>query len=154
MKKTWNEKLNDSKDMPRVKEATLNAAIRYGGLKMLLTPPRSYDFLMREIPFGRLTTVEHIREYLAERHNANFTCPATAGVFVNIVANASAERSGANPTPYWRTLKKGGELCGKYPGGIDAHKALLEAEGHTVIQRGKRYFVADYESKLFDLNKE
>ena len=28
---------------------------------------------------------------------------------------------------------------------------LLEAEGHIVIQKGKRWFVSDYESNLFEL---
>jgi alkylated DNA nucleotide flippase Atl1 len=74
----------------------------------------------------------------------------TAGIFINIVAKASEERD-SDETPYWRTLKKDGELNEKYPGGIDAQKARLEMEGHTVIQKGKRYFVKDYESKLAEL---
>ncbi|HRU41646.1 MAG TPA: methylated DNA-protein cysteine methyltransferase, partial [Candidatus Diapherotrites archaeon] len=54
-------------------------------------------------------------------------------------------------TPYWRTLKKGGELNEKYPGGVELQKALLETEGHTVVARGKRYFVKDFEEKLYRL---
>lgn len=41
----------------------------------------------------------------------------------------------------------------KYPGGILAQKEKLEAEGHTVVQRGKtniRYYVKDYQNALFD----
>ena len=51
-------------------------------------------------------------------------------------------------TPYWRTLKAKGELNPKFPGGVERHRQLLEAEGHTVIKRGKKYFVADYEAHL------
>jgi hypothetical protein len=51
------------------------------------------------------------------------------------------------------TLKVKGELNEKYPGGIDGQKLLLEMEGHTVIQKGKRYFVDGYEEKLFDLKQ-
>ncbi|NMA06662.1 MAG: methylated DNA-protein cysteine methyltransferase, partial [Ruminococcaceae bacterium] len=43
----------------------------------------------------------------------------------------------------------------KYPGGIEAQKEMLESEGHTVIQRGRknlRYYVKDYEDVLFELN--
>ena len=42
----------------------------------------------------------------------------------------------------------------KYPGGVEAQKEKLEAEGHTIIQKGHtniKYFVKDYESVLFDL---
>ena len=31
---------------------------------------------------------------------------------------------------------------GKYPGGLEAQRARLEAEGHAVVVRGKRLFVA------------
>ncbi|MCA9101481.1 MAG: hypothetical protein KDA63_10040, partial [Planctomycetales bacterium] len=48
-------------------------------------------------------------------------------------------------TPYWRTLKAGGELNPKYPGGIKNLRARLTAEGHRVVKKGKRYVVADYE---------
>ena len=40
------------------------------------------------------------------------------------------------------------------PNGIEAQKEKLEAEGHTIIQRGRkniRYYVKDYENSLFDL---
>ena len=39
-------------------------------------------------------------------------------------------------TPYWRTLKKAGELNKKYPEGIDGQKFQLEMEGHTIICEG------------------
>ena len=66
---------------------------------------------------------------------------------------ASFQRDG-DETPYWRTLKAGGELNEKYPGGAAAQKAKLEAEGHTVIEKGRtniRYFVKDYEKAEFEL---
>lgn len=55
-------------------------------------------------------------------------------------------------TPFWRTLKNDGELNEKYPEGIDGQKLRLEMEGHTIIQKGKRYFVKDYKDKLFEIN--
>ena len=77
----------------------------------------------------------------------------TAGIFVSIAAWASFQRR-EDETPYWRTLKANGELNEKYPGGAEAQKKRLEAEGHTVIKKGRknsRYFVKDYESALFVL---
>ena len=56
--------------------------------------------------------------------------------------------------PYWRTLKANGELNAKYPNGIVAQKEKLEAEGHTIIQKGRknvRYYVKDYENSLLVL---
>jgi len=51
--------------------------------------------------------------------------------------------------PYWRTLKADGYLNEKFPGGLEGHKALLEGEGFTVVQKGKRYFVPAYQDFLF-----
>lgn len=150
-RKSYTEKLHDSKDMPVVKELTdPKANARYGGPKMLIAPPLAYDEIMAKVPEGKLLTADSIRDYLAKKHQADFTCPLTAGIFMNIVAHASEER-GVEETPYWRTLKKDGELNPKYPGGIEKQQELLEAEGHTVIQRGKRFFVQDYQEKLFEL---
>lgn len=76
-----------------------------------------------------------------------------ADTLVSIVAWASYQRS-EDETLYWRTLKAGGELNAKYPNGIEAQKEKLEAEGHTIIQKGRtniRYYVKDYENSLFDL---
>lgn len=150
-KKTWNEKLQDSKNMPTVEELPPESAIRFGGVRMLIAPPLAYDEIMKRVPQGKLITTDRMRVFLAAKHNADFTCPLTCGIFVNIAANANDERRGADETPYWRTLKKDGELNEKYPGGTDSHKLMLEAEGHKIIQKGKRSFVADYEKSLIEL---
>jgi len=108
---------------------------------------------MRQIPYGKVITVGEIREYFAKLNQADFTEPITAGIFVSIAAWASHQRSD-NETPYWRTLKANGELNPKYPGGVEAQKERLKAEGHTVIQKGRtniRYYVKDYEKALFTL---
>ena len=147
--KNPNQKLHDSKDMPKVEVITDPKAIaRYGGSRMLIAPPIDYDRLMKSVPYGKLSTTDRYREFLAKEHGADFTCPLTCGIFVNVAALASVERGGADETPWWRTLKKDGELNEKYPEGIDGQKLRLEMEGHTVIQKGKRYFVKDYEQKL------
>ncbi|OPX88462.1 MAG: hypothetical protein A4E53_01891 [Pelotomaculum sp. PtaB.Bin104] len=150
-RKSANEMLQDSKDMPKVVEvADLRAVMSYGGSKMLIAPPLAYDEIMKKVPFGKVITINQIRDYLARKHNADYTCQLTAGMFINIAARASVER-GTDETPYWRTLKKEGELNEKYPGGIDEQKLRLEIEGHTVIQKGKRYYVKDYSDKVFEL---
>ena len=51
-------------------------------------------------------------------------------------------------TPYWRTLKKGGEVNPKYPGGVAAQRMLLETEGHKEVKKGKRFLVVDFEKRV------
>lgn len=117
---------------------------------MYFAPPMDYDGVMRRVPCGWEITVGQIRAYFARTDQADFTDPITAGIFVSIAAWASWQRS-ENETPYWRTLKADGELNAKYPGGTEAQKLKLEAEGHTVIARGRtniRYFVKDFEKAL------
>lgn len=151
MKKTFNQKLNEVKKLPEIVivDDPIQVA-KHGGDKMLIAEPLAYDRVMRLVPFGKVTTSEHIRKYLAVQSGADYTCHLTAGIFINIVAHASIERE-SDHTPYWRTLKKDGELNPKYPGGIADQRALLEAEGHTIIQKGSRYYVSNYESALFPL---
>ena len=147
----FNAMLQDAKDMPKLQTITDPASIaKYGGDQMYFAPPADYDTVMKRIPRGKLTTVGEIRAYFARQHQADFTEPITAGIFVSIAAWASSQRQ-EDPTPYWRTLKAGGELNPKYPGGVEAQKALLEAEGHQVVCRGRthlRYYVKDYEQAL------
>jgi hypothetical protein len=45
-------------------------------------------------------------------------------------------------------LKANGFLNEKYPGGVEAHKQLLEQEGFTVVNQGKRFYVARYQDFL------
>ena len=121
---------------------------------MYFAPPIDYDRIMKRVPYGKVITVGEIRDYFAKQNGADFTEPITAGIFVSIAAWASYQRS-EDETPYWRTLKANGELNAKYPGGIKTQKAKLEAEGHTIIQRGRKnisYYVKDYEKAMFELN--
>ena len=153
-RKDFNAMLRDSKDMPKIQTVTDPKTIeKYGGTRMYFAPPADYDAIMRRVPWGRVITVGAIRAYFARRSGADFTEPITAGIFVSIAAWASHQRD-CDPTPYWRTLKANGELNEKFPGGIEAQRRRLEAEGHTVVQRGRtriRYFVKDYERAVFPL---
>lgn len=154
-KKDFNAMLKDGKDMPKIVEITDEKSIeKYGGRRMYFAPPLDYDAVMRQIPEGKLITVGDIREYFANRNDADFTDPITAGIFCSIAAWASFQRPN-DKTPYWRTLKANGELNPKYPGGVEEQKRLLEAEGHTIIKKGRtniRYYVKDYENFLYRLD--
>lgn len=153
-KKDFNQMLHKDTDMPKMQIITDEAAIKkYGGEKMFFAPPIAYDEVMNMVPYGKVITVGAIREYFAKKNNGDFTDPITAGIFVSIAAWASFQRK-ENETPYWRTLKPYGELNPKYPGGVAAQKEKLEAEGHTVIQKGRKnikYYVLNYEMTSFIL---
>ena len=151
-KKSWREKLADDKDLPKVGPVTGNMTKRWGTGTMVIPAPREVDALMRQVPKGRLVTINELRAALANKHKAGFACPITTGIFSWIAAHAAAEAEAEGAkriTPYWRTLKTGGEVNPKYPGGAAALSKRLRSEGHKVISKGKRMLVVDYEKKLF-----
>lgn len=154
-KKTWTEKLHDSKDLPKVVEIT-GAAIKSWGEGTCVVPaPVEVDQLMRQVRKGKITTIRELRQALAEHHQADMACPITTGIFSWIAAHAAveAEEQGTKRvTPWWRTLKTGGELNPKYPGGPQRQRALLEVEGHTVVQRGQKLFVEGFDQQLATLD--
>jgi alkylated DNA nucleotide flippase Atl1 len=150
-RKSWREKLADDKGLPRVETITPRMSSRWGKGTVVIPAPLEVDALMRRVPTGKLTTINEIRAALAKKHHATIGCPITSGIFAWIAAHAAAEAAAAGEksiTPYWRTLKSGGELNPKYPGGIPALRKLLTAEGHKIIKRGKKYFIADLQPVL------
>jgi len=124
---------------------------RWGSGTVVISAPEEVNDIMRKVPKGKLVTINEIRATLAKRHGATIGCPITTGIFAWIAANAAEEQrlNGENDiTPYWRTLKSGGVINEKYPGGVEAQRKLLEKEGHKVIQKGKKYIVVDYEKSM------
>ena len=153
-RKTWQEKLEDSKDLPKVEEIKGKLEKKWGKGTVVIPAPIEVDEIMKMVPKGKLITINQIREILAKKHGATIGCPITTGIFALIAANAAEERANKgdkNITPYWRTLKAGGVINEKYPGGVDAQKKLLENEGHTVKQKGKKYVVVDFEKYLVEI---
>lgn len=148
----WRKKLADDKGLPRTEEINDRMRKTWGEGTFVIPAPREVDALMRAVPKGKVTTIALIREALAKRHGTTIACPLTTGIFACIAAKAADEdeQDGESTiTPYWRVLKAKGEINPKYPGGYEGQKQRLEAEGHIVIQKGKRFLVAEYESNLF-----
>ena len=152
MKKSWREKLANDNGLPKVCEVSGGQGLRSGTGRMVIAAPREVDALMKKVPRGRLTTINELRAALARQHGADFACPLTTGIFSWIAAHAAAEAASEGQkriTPYWRTLKAGGEINPKYPGGVDDIARRLAADGHRIIAKGKRRVVADFDKKLF-----
>jgi len=157
-KTTWQEKLTGSKDLPRVETIDEKKSRRWGSGTFVIPAPLEVDAIMRKIPKGKLITINEIRQILAAKHHATIGCPITTGIFSWIAAHAAAEaeqEGKKNITPYWRTLKTGGLLNEKYPGGLENLKKRLAAEGHTIIPKGrsKHFIVKDFEKSLVDIGK-
>jgi hypothetical protein len=153
-RKSYREKLADDKDLPKVMEIDERMSKRWGEGTFVIPAPREVDEFMKKVPKGRLTTINDIREALARRHGATIACPITTGIFAGIAARAAEEDAAEGRkriTPYWRTLKLGGVVNEKYPGGVAAQRERLEAEGHTVVNKGKKAVVVDYEKRLAKL---
>lgn len=151
-KKSWRAKLADSKGLPKVSPVSGKLTERWGQGTFVIPAPLAVDAMMQRVPKGHLITITELRAALAAQHGTDFACPLTTGIFSWIAAHAAdeAEAAGAKRiTPYWRTLKAGGELNPKYPGGLAGLRARLEAEGHQLRLRGKRCFVVDFEQRLF-----
>ena len=151
-KKSWREKLADDKGLPRVCEVTGKMSKRWGEGIFVIPAPREVDALMKQVPRGRLVTINELRSALARKHKTDFACPITTGIFSWIAAHAAAEAEAEGKkrvTPFWRTLKTGGEINPKYPGGVKVISKRLRGEGHKIISKGRRFLVADYEKSVF-----
>lgn len=152
-KKSWQEKLFDSKDLPKVIDIDERMSKRWGSGTCIIPAPIEVDEIMKKVPKGKLITINRIRETLAQKHSATIGCPITTGIFTWIAAHAAEEMISEGKkriTPYWRTLKSDGALNEKYPGGVEAQSEKLKKEGF-VIERPKSKKppkVKDYEKYL------
>lgn len=154
LKKSWTEKLKDSKGLPKVVKITGKMSKRWGTGTCAIPSPMEVNNLMTKVPKGKLITINNIRHAVAKKHKATIGCPITSGIFSWIAAHAADEQLAQGKkkvTPYWRTLKTGGVVNEKYPGGTELQKKLLEREGHQVTKKGKKYLVIDYEKSLFKI---
>jgi hypothetical protein len=150
-KKSWRDKLHGSHALPKVERIPAKMRRAWGEGTLVIATPLEVDALMRQVKKGSVTTIDELRRALAKKHRATIACPMTTGIFANIAAQAAAEDEAdgkVRVTPYWRTLKAGGEINPKFPGGLAVLRSRLEAEGHAVEARGKRLFVVDHAASL------
>jgi alkylated DNA nucleotide flippase Atl1 len=163
-KKSWQEKCTDKENLPKVLKLQksfpcYNAVHKMGaeiGDEVVLVNPSEVIILMRQVPKGKIITLVDICKVLAQRHRVKACCSLTAGIFTMTAANAAEEAAHEGKPlnlPYWRTLKADGALNEKYPGGALAQKKLLEHEGFTILKKGKKYLVEDFEKHKMDLGQ-
>jgi alkylated DNA nucleotide flippase Atl1 len=158
-RKSWQEKLADKKGFPKIlriekRFPCYKAVHKMGaetGDEVVLVNPSEVVDVMKRVPRGKVVTIVEICKHIAKVHGVKACCSLTTGIFIMTAANAAEEaaREGKDfGLPYWRTLKAGGFLNEKYPGGLEGHKRLLEEEGFSIRGKGRKFFVDDYEKYL------
>jgi hypothetical protein len=165
MKKTWIQKLEDKKSLPKILKLEkrfpcYNALHKMGadvGDNIILVNSGEVVEIMKKVPKGKLATIVEICKAIAKNHQVKGCCSLTTGIFIMTIANAveefisKGEKSSLTKIPYWRTLKADGFLNEKYPGGLEAHKKLLQEESFQIIARGKKYQVANFDKYLIKI---
>lgn len=147
--KTWAEKLALAKAKPGLPKVFFCEEAK---MNFVVPSPAEVEQIMAAVPKGKLMTMAQISDRLKVKHKVDIACPMTTGIFAWIVAHAAEEAAAAgaaDPLPWWRVLKTGGLLNPKYPGGGKLQQERLEAEGHRIVQKGKKnLMVADHEQAL------
>ena len=90
-KKSWQEKLNDDNDLPKIEEITAYMRQSWGTSTFVIPAPREVNDIMKQVPKGKLTTINEIRKALAKKHGTSIARPITPGIFAWIAANAAEE---------------------------------------------------------------
>ena len=132
MKKTWLDKLNETKE-PKIKRIDIDFADIPAGSNMLIATPKIIDKYIQEIGVGKRVDTKTLRKDLALAHNADYTCPVTAGIFLRIVAEANYEKLQQGKhvkeiTPFWRVIEPKSVLAKKLTFGQDFLLQQIEKE--------------------------
>ncbi|MCP8317137.1 MAG: hypothetical protein H3Z51_09825, partial [archaeon] len=67
-RKSWQEKLADSKGLPIVEKITDKMSKKWGTGTVVIPAPKEVDEIMKKVPKGKLITINEIRVILAKRH--------------------------------------------------------------------------------------
>jgi alkylated DNA nucleotide flippase Atl1 len=125
---------------PRVVEDS-----RRGGSLLLPTPSLVAE-TVAAIPRGRVMTIGQLRRALAQRFEADATCPLMTGIVATILAGAVVEDLGQRRKPrwpIWRLVRDDGTLHPKWP--LDAlyRATMLRQEGVRLGRRNGHWAALD-----------
>jgi len=149
-RKSFREKLKKD-DLPKIVDIPSKIEKKFRKGRMLIPNPLDIEKLIREVKEGQLVTITQIREKLERDFSVDVSCPLTTGIFIRLIAEAAEEERKAGKediTPYWRVIRDDGSLNEKFPGGAERQKVYLEKEGHTIVKKGKKLKVLDFEKFL------
>ena len=141
-RRTWRDKLRPDQ-RPEICEDPR------GHGKMLVPTPMLVASEVSRVRRGRVLTVSALRNRLAARAGAEFTCPLCTGIFLSIIAGAAEDdvTAGRKPVaPYWRIVRDDGSLSEKLPPGRARQAWWLRAEGHKIRRAGPKWQIEGFGS--------
>ena len=99
------------------------------GTSILIPSPADIEAEIADIPAKQTISFSQLRQRLAERHEADGTCPVMCGMNLRIVAEVAFEALDAHVppdhiTPVWNVIDPSSNLASKLPGGPDRVRAL------------------------------
>lgn len=132
MRKTWTDKLHETKQA-KVKRIETDFADIPAGSSMFIATPQIIDGYVKQLKKGAQVNIKTLRKDLALQHGADYTCPVTTGIFLRIVAEAAYENlQQGTPvsklTPFWRVIEPDSPLAKKLSFGQDFLKKQIRAE--------------------------
>ena len=133
----WVARFQASRE-PQVKVLEKSFAGIPAGARMLVVTPRIVDAELSEIPPGTVMAAATLRQRLAVRHGAEYSCPVTTGIALRVVAERSYLRlqAGVEPvTPFWRAVDPESDLAGKLACGREFLRRMRSAEAPP-LRRG------------------
>ena len=101
---------------------------------MVVPSPDDVARVINEIPAGETRNIAELRRQLADEAGADTACPSALNRYWKWIAAASQETDdacNAFAAAWWRVLKNG-KLNDKLPGGMEAQRAKLLAEGVVI----------------------
>ena len=118
----------------------------YGTGTMLYPDEEMIESAIKEIPAGRVATIDSLCNRLARDHDTNVTCPMRTTNFVKTIAGIHSERS--DSIPFWRLIRKNHLLINSPFTMLCAE--LLEKEGFLVDRNSKgEYKVQNPKDRMF-----
>jgi alkylated DNA nucleotide flippase Atl1 len=100
----------------------------FGCADKMLKPSRfSVEALVEKIPRGAVITIASLRKALAEKHDAQTSCP-----FLTKRALLAIAEDPETTAPFWRVVTATGEMISAYPGGPSEQARRLQTEGVAV----------------------
>lgn len=131
MAKSWRQKFDerttsDIKQTDRpIPGVPLNGTI-------LISNPTEISEELAKIGAGRALSIQEFRERLAEKHQADITCPLSTGIFMRIAAEVALEDLAAGKdevAPFWRVVEPKSPLAKKLSCGPEWIAQQRAAEG-------------------------
>ena len=120
---------------------------KFYGIGTMLHPGKEMvEAMIKEIPVGKVATIDSLCHRLALDHDTNVTCPMRTSHLVKAIMETSAGSSAS--IPCWRVIRKNHLLINSPFTPLCAEN--LEKEGFQVSQNSKGEFkVQNIEDRLF-----